>query len=116
VEKNGAAGKEWPSHIHVRGPVPLIEIRNKDVALMSTYGISGAKSTAIGTVYLTKIDNMGVRVVDGTAEHIKITTTSAESRIWVTQHSGDSSEGTINIQPIKDSAAAITISTTSAIT
>lgn len=119
VIKESSGGELYPTFVAIGQRNPRIEITTKEVPSLSTFGLNGTAQTASDSViYLTKIDENGTRVADGTAEHISFTIDDGE--IWCGAFGGgnnDSHEGRVIIQPTYDGTNAImVISAATAIT
>ena len=113
LRKRRAAGAINPTHISIESRLSQISIVTDDAALIATYNepVAIASSTL---AYFRKGD-VGTRVIDGTAEHIKFTV--AEGVIVSRGVSGANQAGAIDIIPQYDgSNELIAIDAASAIT
>jgi hypothetical protein len=101
-------GDHRPTFINVTKVAPEIEIRLKELPAASTFYGSGSYTVAgsgVCTFYLSKRLKNAVVATDVTAEHIKLTTTAAFSKITVGRISATNNEDAtlaINVRPVFD--------------
>lgn len=112
-------GGIWSTFSTIMSRAPSIEIQTNDVEFLATLGCTGlAQDVNDSVIYFRKMTKGGGRVIDATAEHIKITVD--EGRImWGPVSGGQGAEQaySIIITPTHDLTAAIlVINTASAIT
>ena len=120
VQKEMSDGDYWPTFAAITTRQPRIELTTREAVSLSTFGLAGTAQTSSATaVYLRKISEQGTRVADATAEHIKLSLSSAQGMITVGQTGGSNnapSDCTVVIRPVAGSSAIMTVSTGSAIT
>jgi len=115
----GSDGEVWPRYSAIMSRRPSITFRTPDAGLLNTLGITGAAQGASDSlVYLRKVAKGGMRVADGTAEHIKIAID--DGRITVREARGTHGERLgvkVQITPVYDGTnEVLAITTASAIT
>lgn len=105
VEVIHAGGDHRPTFASIKRGNPKIQLRTLEVPSYNTYGITGTVGSGICTSYLYKYLKNSTVALDATAEHIKITTTAAFSRIHMgalSARNDEKAEGEIVITAVYD--------------
>jgi hypothetical protein len=118
VRTGSKDGEAYPRDASILVRRPTITVRTTDLSVLQSLDVAGAKQGATDSVvYFRKLDRLGTRVADATAEHVKI---AIDDGLIVPQAGSAAGEdvagGGIVIHPAYDGAAAIlAVSTASAI-
>ncbi len=114
IEEETNEGGVFTTLAYINERKPKFTLTSRTAFSLTDLGLKGTELTSF-TWYLRKLDHLGYRVADGTAEHIKFTCTGY---VHVEDLSGDAKKKAntkIVVTPIKASGAIITIDTASAI-
>ena len=115
-----AGGDHSPTWVGQRQRRPTIEFTTLELPFFATIGPSGAKGTTAFTVYFYKIDERGLVVADGTAEHIKFSGQANQYRVEVgaiNVRNNDNVSFTTTLYPLHDGTnAEWTYTSTSTVT
>lgn len=119
VERTSATGQAYPTMVNLETISPVVRVGILDASRLNTYVLGLAQSASATNSYLRKLANMGSRVADGTAQHVKLSFASSQGmHVWG-PYGGSNSQhtrGELILYPIGGTNPIATISAASAIT
>lgn len=119
IFRSGAAGSARPLFVAIQNAQEQIELQTLEIPSLSTFGLLGTTATNASICYLTKMDELGDRVANGTAEHISLTLAANQHMITCGPYGGgpdSNAQGVVRLMPIEDSSAGVAINTATTIT
>lgn len=119
VERTSATGQAYPTMVNLETINPMIRVGFLDASRLADYALGLAQSGSATNSYLRKMANMGSRVADATAQHVKFAFAASQGmHVWG-PYGGSNSQhtrGELLLYPIGGTNPIATISPAIAIT